>query len=268
MLRPAEPAKELKAFVRKYVQLEAETLQLIWPIPARSIGCIEFTFGVPYSIRHLDRTRLEITHPATLIGAKTHQRIQLESQGHTETFTILFQPTGLQTVFALPGNLLVDEHYDAGAVLGSRLSELREMLGEAGSFEERVQIANGFFRAMPAQVLKCREMDCAIREMIAKQGCIRVQDLAHHAGLSVRQFERRFTTVLGISPKVYARILRFEAALHRKSLTGRNWTTIANDLGYHDQMHMIHDFESLSGKRPKSLTPHLEFLASMAAQSL
>ena len=42
-------------------------------------------------------------------------------------------------------------------------------------------------------------------------------------------------------------------------------TTIAHDLGYHDQMHMIHDFESLSGKRPKSLTPHLELLASMAA---
>ena len=85
MLRPAEPARELKAFVRKYVQLEAGTPQLIWPIPARSIGCIEFTFGVPYSIRHLDRMRLEITHPATLVGAKTHQRIQLESQGHTET---------------------------------------------------------------------------------------------------------------------------------------------------------------------------------------
>jgi AraC-like DNA-binding protein len=91
--------------------------------------------------------------------------------------------------------------------------------------------------------------------------------LAYDAGLSVRQFERRFITVLGIAPKVYARILRFEAALHRKSVPGRNWTTIAHDLEYHDQMHMIHDFESLSGERPKSLTPHLELLASMAPQS-
>jgi AraC-like DNA-binding protein len=268
MLRPAEPAEELKTFVRKYVHLEAETPRLIWPIPARSIGCIEFTFGVPYRIRHVDRPRLEITGPAMLIGAKTHQRIQLELQGHTETFTILFQPTGVQTVFALPGDVLVDEHYDAAAVLGSRVSKLREMLGEAGSFEERVQIANAFFRAMPAPVLKGREMDCLIREMIANEGCIRVEDLAHQAGLSMRQFERRFTTVLGITPKVYARILRFEAALHRKSVTGRNWTTIAHDLEYHDQMHMIHDFESLSGQRPKSLMPHLELLASMAAQSL
>jgi AraC-like DNA-binding protein len=267
MLRQAKPAKELRAFVRKYAHLEAETPQVIWPIPARSIGCIEFTFGVPYCIRHLNGAGVEITYPATIVGAKTHQQVQLESQGHTETFTILFQPTGLYTLFGIPGNLLVDGHYDAGAVLGSRLSELRGMLGGAGSFEERVQIADGFFRAMSVPALKWREMDSVIAEMIRKSGCIRVRDLAYHAGLSVRQFERRFTAVVGIAPKVYSRILRFEAALYRKSATGSNWTTIAHDLGYHDQMHMIHDFESLSGNPPKLLTAHLELLASIAAQS-
>jgi AraC-like DNA-binding protein len=264
MLRPAEPAEELKVFVRKYVHLEAQTPRLIWPIPARSIGCIEFTFGVPYCIRHLDAERTEITHSGMVIGAKTHQRIQLESQGYTETFTILFEPTGLQSLYALPCSVLVDEHHEAAAVLGVGLSRLREMLGETSSFEERVQIANEFFRSIPRPVWKYREIDLIIREMIAAQGCIRVQDLAHAGGWSVRQFERRFAAVLGISPKVYARILRFEAALYRKSVTGRNWTTIAHELGYHDQMHMIHDFESLSGQRPKSLVPHLELLASMA----
>ena len=89
-------------------------------------------------------------------------------------------------------------------MFGPRLSQLHEMLGEAVSFEERVRIANGFFRAMPAPALKWREMDLVIQEMIAKKGCIRVQYLAHDAGLSVRQFDRRFTSVLGISPKVFA----------------------------------------------------------------
>lgn len=86
-------------------------------------------------------------------------------------------------------------------------------------------------------------MDLVIGDMIRKSGCIRVQDLARHAGL---RFERRFTATVGISPKVYARILRFEAALYRKSMTGRTWAIIAHDLGYHDQLHMIHDFEPLS----------------------
>jgi hypothetical protein len=45
---------------------------------------------------------------------------------------------------------------------------------------ERVQIAHGFFRTMPALVLKYREMDSVIREMIAKKG------LHSRAGLGVR----------------------------------------------------------------------------------
>ena len=89
------------------------------------------------------------------------------------------------------------------------------------------------------------------------------------AGLSPRQFERRFADVLGISPKLYARIIRFEAAVRKRAFSsGVNWTTVAHDLGYHDQMHMIHDFQLLSGETPTSLAlaPHLEYLSSIAAQ--
>ena len=101
--------------------------------------------------------------------------------------------------------------------------------------------------------------------MISRQGCLRVQALADGMGLSLRQFERRFTTHLGISPKVYARILRFEAAIHRKSISAISWTSIAHDLGYCDQAHMIHDFQSLSSERPSQLTAYFELLNSMFA---
>jgi AraC-like DNA-binding protein len=262
------PSEDLKPFVRTYAHLQTAS-QLFWPIPARSIGCLEFTFGAPYRVRHVDGSRIEIAGLATLIGAKTHQRIQLESQGEIETFAILFQPTGLHGLFALPGRVMLDEHYDAEAVLGRGVSVLRNRLGEAQCFHQRVQVANEFFRAaLTNPTLEQRGMDAMIRKMIANKGCIRVQNIAYDLGLSLRQFERRFTTALGMSPKLYARVLRFEAAIHRKSTTGHNWTTIAHELGYHDQMHLIHDFELLSGNSPKLLTAHLELLASMAAQSL
>ena len=102
MVRPADPAPQLKPFVRKYVQLEFSTpdAAVIWKIPARSIPGIEFTFGDPYRIRHIDGSLLEITRPAMLIGAKTCQRIQLELKGHVETFTVIFQPTGFRGVLS------------------------------------------------------------------------------------------------------------------------------------------------------------------------
>ena len=67
MLQPAEPADPLKPFVRKYVQLEVSATDL-WPVPARSVASIEFTFGEPYRIHRLDGSPV---YPAILIGAKT-----------------------------------------------------------------------------------------------------------------------------------------------------------------------------------------------------
>jgi hypothetical protein len=80
-----------------------------------------------------------------LIGAKTCQRIQLESKGHVETFTVLFQPTGLQRLFLVPGGVLVNEHFVADAVLGSCFAGLHTELAEARSFDRRVQVADRFF---------------------------------------------------------------------------------------------------------------------------
>jgi AraC-like DNA-binding protein len=230
------------------------------------VTCIEFTFGDPYRIHQADGSGLEITSPSTLIGAKTHQRIRLELHGHVETFVILFQPTGLQRLFSLPGGVIVNEHYEAEMVLGPAMAHLRMRLGEAKSFAERIQIADAFLAALIPRVDDAFSIDATVQQVVSKQGCVRIQDLASDAGLGLRQFERRFADVLGISPKLYARIVRFEAAVRKRTVSScADWTTIAHELGYHDQMHMIHDFQLLSGESPTSLAPHLHYLSSVAA---
>jgi transcriptional regulator GlxA family with amidase domain len=86
-----------------------------------------------------------------------------------------------------------------------------------------------------------------------------MRKLAHGAGLSARHFTRRFIEHTGVSPKLFARIVRFQAALETKALcAGKSWTEIALNLGYYDQMHMIHDFERLAGGSPKEMLTHLE----------
>ncbi|HEV7689935.1 MAG TPA: helix-turn-helix domain-containing protein [Hyphomonadaceae bacterium] len=88
---------------------------------------------------------------------------------------------------------------------------------------------------------------------------IGVSDLAQKAGLGIRQFERRFRDEIGIAPKLYARIVRFETALRRKTAApATRWTDIAHSLGYHDQMHMVHDFNRLSGDSPTVIGGRLD----------
>jgi transcriptional regulator GlxA family with amidase domain len=78
-------------------------------------------------------------------------------------------------------------------------------------------------------------------------------------GLSLRQFERCFRYEIGIPPKVCAGIVRFEAALRYKAAAPAvQWTDIAQALGYHDQMHMVHDFKSLFGDCPTVISSQLD----------
>ena len=269
MLRQAEPAQQLKRFIRKYAQLDVRATggAASWPIPARSIPCIEFTFGDPYRIRPVNGTPIEFTRPAMLVGAKTRQKIRLEPSGRVESFTVLFQPTGLQRLVSLPAGILVDEHYEADSVLGAAFASLHSQLEEAQSFAHRLVIADGFFSSHISQSGAESGLDAALGTMISRQGHLRMQDLADGMGISLRHFQRRFADRLGISPKLYARILRFEAALHKKSVTTSNWTVIAHELGYFDQAHMIHDFQILSNDSPSQLTDGLELLHSLCADS-
>ena len=75
----------------------------------------------------------------------------------------------------------------------------------------------------------------------------------------MRQFERRFIQQVGMRPKLFARIARFEAALEGKArFVTRSWTDVAHDFGYYDQMHMIHDFAEFTGGTPTETLTQLE----------
>ncbi|GHO46025.1 AraC family transcriptional regulator [Ktedonospora formicarum] len=94
----------------------------------------------------------------------------------------------------------------------------------------------------------------ALELLYSTQGQIRMSVLATSCGLSLRQFERRFKQCIGASPKVFARLLRFEALLH--SLIYEPTTSLADTayhLGYQDQAHVIHEFRKWAGCTPTAL---------------
>jgi len=88
---------------------------------------------------------------------------------------------------------------------------------------------------------------------------VAITAVADRAGLSMRQFERRFIERVGLRPKLFARIARFEAALDGKArFAAKSWTDVAHQFGYYDQMHMVHDFAEFTGESPTGTLAHLE----------
>jgi AraC-like DNA-binding protein len=260
MVRVKKPAALLRHLVRYYVHVEDRfTAQpRVQPVPARTAVAIEFTLAEPFEVR-CGGSPPTVAHPVAVIGAQTYRRVHLSMQGGVETFVIVFQPGGLARLFSIPSDLLTDQDFDGHAVLGRSVAELRSRLGESASFEERVQVADAYLLQRPAAHSRPDSIGVLARGLLSQGGRFRVSRMADAAGLSVRQFERRFIAQMGIPPRLYARIARFEAALKIKMQSPcLRWTDIAHQLEYYDHMHMVHDFQQLSGSTPSEVAPQLD----------
>jgi AraC-like DNA-binding protein len=77
--------------------------------------------------------------------------------------------------------------------------------------------------------------------------------LSEHVGLSARRFTRLFTLEVGLTPKLYARVERFQRVLREMDAPAGDWSDIAQRCGYFDQSHLIRECRSLSGFTPGEL---------------
>jgi methylphosphotriester-DNA--protein-cysteine methyltransferase len=92
----------------------------------------------------------------------------------------------------------------------------------------------------------------AALEMFSKHPAApRVREAAKYVGLSQRRFIQAFKTEVGLTPKLFSRIQRFQrtrSVIHRDP--SPDWASIALDLGYFDQSHLIREFLEFSGHSP------------------
>jgi AraC-like DNA-binding protein len=255
------PTPALRHLIRHYYQVKESLVGRVslQPVPARSPQILEFMFGTRYQVHRLDRETTENVRAVALVGARTCRSAELILSGTVDAFTIVFQPGAFSTLFQLPAVELTNSDFDGEEVLGRGINDLYERLGEVSAFDDRIRVADWWLTAVRPPNDSLSAIARTAMAVIRNSGSVRVSELAHQSGLGIRQFERRFNKEIGISPKLYARIVRFEAALkHRAASPTARWTDIAHALGYHDQMHMVHDFTRLSGDSPDAIARQLD----------
>jgi AraC-like DNA-binding protein len=85
-----------------------------------------------------------------------------------------------------------------------------------------------------------------------------VTQAARTLGVSERQLRRILHDALGIGPKTFSRLMRFQHAVQAaQSAREINWSDIAVDAGYYDQAHLIADFHAIAGNTPRMLMAEL-----------
>jgi AraC-like DNA-binding protein len=177
-----------------------------------------------------------------------------------------FKPGGAYAVFGCPVTEFAHHHFELSDIWGSRAESLRSELLEAAGPAARFDVLE---RRLLEAHRDARERHPAVafllRELGAKPFGVSLADLADRAGYSSKRMTQLFAREVGLTPKVFTRLERFQRVLRRlQGLADVDWSDIALSCGYFDQAHFNHDFRDFSGLNPTTYmarrTPHLNHI--------
>ncbi|HTE55916.1 MAG TPA: helix-turn-helix domain-containing protein [Kofleriaceae bacterium] len=175
---------------------------------------------------------------------------------HASVIGVHFRPGGASPFLGVPAGALADAHVDLDALWGRRAAELRERLCAAPTSERRFAVLE---EALVARLDRPPRRHGAVRGALdqLERTAVGVGDLAARADLSHRRFIEIFGAEIGMTPKRFARVRRFQRALAlARRATSADWAGLAVAAGYCDQSHMIRDFVEFSGSSPADLHRH------------
>jgi AraC-like DNA-binding protein len=246
------PSRELKEFVRCYAlrEIECTNAGLAQPDVATVTEVIAFYLNGQTFIDSPDG-QSKLCPQINVFGPITPPCGGAHFSGHILGFGIFLKPLALWQLFRIPPGILANKVCDGVDLLGKGIQDLWSMLAESKTFQESARAVEEYLLPFAINALPRTDMMKTARYMTRQRGITRIDALAFHTGLSVRQYERRFVEEMGVTPKLFARVTRFGMALDEKRLApDRSWASIAHELAYFDQMHMVRDFQSLGGNAP------------------
>lgn len=172
---------------------------------------------------------------------------------HASIIGVHFRPGGAFPFFSSPAHELADTHLDLEMLWGRLATEVRERLCAAGTSAQRFSLLEETLltRLRHPPPDRHRAVSIALEMVAQSGGGARVRDMASRIGLSQRRFIQVFAAEVGLTPKQYCRVRRFQQARELvPSGKSPDWAQVATHCGYFDQSHLIRDFIEYSGLSP------------------
>ena len=185
-----------------------------------------------------------------LISGCYGQSFGIDTRDHTAIVGVHFRPGGAARLLGVPPGELMDLHVALADVWGERAVELRERSCAARNTSERFEILEqALLERLPDSPPAASAIATALREL--DRPGVAVSDVARRLQLSRRRFIEIFTRDVGMTPKRYARVRRFQHALSLASSSpSPAWARLALECGYYDQAHLCREWAELTGLSP------------------
>lgn len=203
---------------------------------------------------------------AFVMGQMTRPLALNANEGLAGVLGVRFHPHGARALIGAAMDEFVDCRLTLSDLANRSTERLVDEIANAPGARARADILERFVASLAGA--NARHQDNGVtawtNEIARVQGRLSISKLASDAGLSLRQFERRFRSQVGVSPRLYANVIRFRTVFDSLSDgTRHDWARLALSAGYFDQSHMIRDFRRFLGCSPNEFLAELRGLSAV-----
>jgi AraC-like DNA-binding protein len=193
-------------------------------------------------------TGKEIPAPQAIVTGPKYKTAGLLFGKDHLMIKVAFHPTGTYRLLGINMRETVNNGLNAVDFWGNDVNEVVKELQQTSSYDLMIATVCRFIENRFDQSCRTEEpIDRVSIQMLDPLKNYTLEEWASLACLSLRQFERNFMTRVGISPKLFIRIVRFEYAMKIKNCgTCKSWSEIALECGYTDSSHLLKEFKEFA----------------------
>lgn len=179
--------------------------------------------------------------------------ITIPSGRDNEMFIINFLKGRAYPFVEMPMHELTDYVVDGELVMTREILNLRERLLAAVSVGNKFQYAEQYLMKIFGPKLMVNPfIEYSVNHLLNSPTGMTLEQLALKVGFSQKHFIKIFKEHVGLTPKGFLKVMRFQKAIQEIELSREvNWNTIAYESGYYDQAHFSNDFKAFSGFTPQ-----------------
>ena len=268
--REFAPASSLAGIIRCYWSLAGSSpVGVGATTPADAAlpdGSPELIFNLADHFEHVAADGLVTVQPALMLVGQITRPIVVRPTARIDMVGVRFESHGASLLHDQLDRL-TERWIDASVLRGGALATVATGLAATAPGERRGALLDDAFTRIVAQrPPPDRRVAAAVRAIRTSHGAIDIDAMARELALSPRSLQRLFGAQVGISPKLLARIVRFQRVFAAWRDEPRSLARVAAECGYYDQSHLVRDFRDFAGSPPAGFLAALpEFTAFFTA---
>jgi len=252
VIYPANPL--LREYIEYFWSLEgrAGSRDEFAMLPPEAAMDVVLSFASPTQWQGYAHRGLELK--GSFLSTVRKENFRVYPRGRVDYLAIRFYPSGFFRFFDLALDELKEPALELDRLTGKGWRKITERVGNTRGLDEKIEL-------LESELLKILNHSSKTKPELLQEtlsylhtvpGTVDIKSICRRFGVYPKRLEREFKKHMGMTPKLYSRILRFNRSFSfmEKVYPHFSWQDVVFHMGYYDQAHFIREFSQFFGAAP------------------